>query len=902
MKKKFFLLAALFFAFIACHAAALGGVMSGVKNGLGLVKTEYFDIIFPQSCRETALKISAVCDGYYEEIAAMFGYEPCQRFPVSITDQVESPNAFFSMAPYNLIVFYDTEETYDMEADEDSVEGTFYHELVHAVSLNSKSPAMRGLECFADFITPAGLSLTSFWFEGAAVAFESLREGGRLNDPFFSQKLAAAKLGAMTGEKKFPSWRDVTGARDIYPYGNDAYVFGSRFARYLIETYGMEKYAEFWRNAGTSLSLSFCAGVFKKTYKIKLSNAWEDFYESIAVPDIDMEERKEFLSKKNLLSKKNSAVKSVDTFTGVDGKTSAVWYDSLSAAVYLNGKRLFDAAGIQCVRFSEDGKSLFVNALVDKSNIKIHDFIYEIASGKKTDIEHNRLNFEKAGNLAQKKSGLEWSFLYEDESTGRKAEWIAGNIVIRNIHFEGRTENSESYIFTWAKMSTNTFSRIGRITVDTRTLGADMRLQKEDSPCGIIEACPYGGGYIVISEEFSANPLRFIDGEKIEWEEYALLPAGEPNENKNAVAGTGDAGKEFSEEKYNPLKYFMKGAWFPMGSVGIYDHDFSLCSTALLGASFFTSTPWTDKVTSLSAGLDYGTRSAGAQAGITGGDGSFSYSALSSLLFDSGGFKSVYFNSSLSKTLWRGLFSSFSSGISAAVLYGEEDTESRAKLIDGDKGVTEEVSYKRDGLSADGKLYLYFSNVHRFSPGYGQLLGFYFEPFIDAERTCLDYNSGSYGKIYREDKKYLNAGLVSGVRIPALLPVSLSASLFPSKGKFARGTAQVQLFDLEIQKGIPAVSIYAYRAVVYAMYSGTFKYDDKAMWDVKRTLDIAGDLSSESYDDFLRLGVETTIGPNTSYFASSAYSMGLCGYIQYSFCGGDRKTYKAGIYANVAWQ
>ena len=109
--------------------------MSGTKGGLNEIQTRYFDIIFPDSCMQTAQKIAAVCDSYYEEIASDFGYEPYQRFPVSITDQVEAVNAYFSMAPYNQIVLYDTEMDYELDMNEKSVEAMFYHELVHAVSL-----------------------------------------------------------------------------------------------------------------------------------------------------------------------------------------------------------------------------------------------------------------------------------------------------------------------------------------------------------------------------------------------------------------------------------------------------------------------------------------------------------------------------------------------------------------------------------------------------------------------------------------------------------------------------------------------------------------------------------------------------------------------------------------------
>ena len=102
--------------------------MSGTKGSLNEIQTRYFDIIFPDSCIQTAQKIAAVCDSYYEEIVSDFGYEPYQRFPVSITDQVESVNAYFSMAPYNHIVLYDTEMKYELDMNEKSGEAMFFHE------------------------------------------------------------------------------------------------------------------------------------------------------------------------------------------------------------------------------------------------------------------------------------------------------------------------------------------------------------------------------------------------------------------------------------------------------------------------------------------------------------------------------------------------------------------------------------------------------------------------------------------------------------------------------------------------------------------------------------------------------------------------------------------------------
>ena len=47
-------------------AFSYGGFMSG-EEGLRVVKTEWFDIIFPEKCEPTARKIASVADSYYSE-------------------------------------------------------------------------------------------------------------------------------------------------------------------------------------------------------------------------------------------------------------------------------------------------------------------------------------------------------------------------------------------------------------------------------------------------------------------------------------------------------------------------------------------------------------------------------------------------------------------------------------------------------------------------------------------------------------------------------------------------------------------------------------------------------------------------------------------------------------------
>lgn len=877
--------------FIVCTTSvfALGGAMSGVSGKLKVIETKYFDINYAPECKETAQKIALVCDDYYREITAKFGYEPYQRFPVSITNKVESLNAYFSMAPYNTIVLYDTEIPYALDMNEKNMEAVFYHELVHAVSLNSKSPFWRGMAFFADFLTPSGLSLTSFWIEGAAVAFESMGNGGRLNSPFFTQKVIECKIQDICGEKTFPSWRDLSGAKDVYPAGSEAYIFGSHFAAFLIKTYGIEKYAEFWKNAGTWTTLSFVSGIFEKTYNDSISNGWKDFYDSIEIPQIDFTERKNFVSAQNLISKEKTVIQTVDYFYDSDSsKIKTAWFDSYSSTLYVNNKKFLTVKNVQRIRFSKDGKKLIVNRFVDKAHIVNDDFEVELKTKKITPVEHDSSLFEKDENLTSVKNGLSWSLVYEDDY-GRKKNWNLENRIIHNIHLEKIDENYETYIFVWAQMKSSGMAKLGRIQIDRKTLNSEILLQENENPAGLIEAIPYGSDFLVITEEYYSNPLRVLNLKNIKWkkfqieEDFNIQKTAEnrsfTNEQNNEQITEKVA--ELKEKNYNPAKYFLHGAFFPLGIVSPVNHDFESEELLFLGATFTTSTPWSDKITVLSGGFNPFSKDGGFSLNLSGGDDSLKYSANGNLVFNYEGFNRVYGEFSASKVLFQGLCSSFSLGFSGKTLYGNENTETEAN-VRLDSGKIVKSSYERTGLSLECEPYFYFSTLHRAGVDYGRIRGIYFQPFLDLKRTDLDYDFKNFGKIYKEDEFYANAGFFAGFSLPFVFPFSFEASLFPSKGTFAGLNTSIQLYGFEIQRGIPAVSVYVRRIVLKFIYSLKLKYEQKDNFEILKTGEIAGNLSKDDYTDYFRLAGEVFLAPNTSYFASSSVGLRLGSYVQYS--------------------
>ena len=250
---------------------------------LYVITTKYFNIIFPQESTESANLLAQKADDMYLEICEKLDSSPYFRMPVVITPEKDSLNAYYTSFPYNRIVLYDTLPTTSaLAVFSETLENVFYHELVHAVSLQKKNSFFKFLsKVFGDSVsTSQVVTLPTSFIEGVTVSFESAKNEGRLNDSYATHIITQAKL-----ENKFPTWKEATGARDIYPTGSLPYIFGGAFHYYIQNRFGMEKYVEFWEKANASVLSE--ALIFKKVYGYKLSEIWSDFENSISVPKIN---------------------------------------------------------------------------------------------------------------------------------------------------------------------------------------------------------------------------------------------------------------------------------------------------------------------------------------------------------------------------------------------------------------------------------------------------------------------------------------------------------------------------------------------------------------------------------------------------------------------------------------
>ena len=357
---------------------AYGGMMWGERN-LRVLKTTWFDIIYPERAEESAAVLYEKADKVYEEVTAQYGMTPKFRMPVVVVPGVEDFNAFWTAVPYNHIVLYDTGVSGNSELAvfSETLLSTFRHELTHAVTYNMKSDFFFAVDkVIGDFFAPGMLTVTSGMAEGATVTSESAAGEGRLNDEFAKHYVKQAKI-----EGKFPSYHDVSGSSDVTP-GGAPYFFNGAFHQWLQETYGLEPYAQFWYSVvnGKNILITKC---FKKAYGISLKKAWKLFKEAYEVPAVEPDPVKAGLAA-NFTDLGDGLYISLSS-----GSDKVVWVDRYGGQVFYADKKdlaslpakshkLFSLNGIDSARVSQDGRFIAasytsVNSACETACVKICD-------------------------------------------------------------------------------------------------------------------------------------------------------------------------------------------------------------------------------------------------------------------------------------------------------------------------------------------------------------------------------------------------------------------------------------------------------------------------------------------------------------------------------------------------
>lgn len=869
MKKALVLL---FTLLMGTAGFAVNGAMSGSSGNVKVIHLEHFDIIFAEESEASAKKIAGVCEDYYREITDYLAFDPKIFLPVTITRTVEQLNAYFTQVPYNRIVLFDTPPDSSLDMYADTLPQVFYHELTHAITMNMKSPFWQGVSTvFGDVFTPSNINLTTFWDESATVSFESRGEGGRLNDSFATQLVTAAKV-----KNQFPDWRDVTGARDTYPGGNDAYYFGGMFARYLVDKYGIEKYSAFWQRAGRNPAIFSGSTTFKGTYERSLDEEWKDFEESIYVP---AQTEADFEEMTVPVSHPEAYVQSCDIH-----QNRIVFFDSKSHGVYdQDNKRIFSCIGVECLRFWKDD-TLLVHRYVARDNTKYEPFYYEINSSRVVKVEnpvkdshsglYSRIPLENGDFFAIEKDGLDFYVVYLNKDLAVEKRWSCGDgrkMILHNLHFSRNTEDSWNMTFTWAELGKGScmVSRTGRISVDKASFTATVNIQKDDFAFGITDYLSDGKNHYAVIQKYEEAPLCRIDLGNVWYQTFTVeaMPGA-----KNEQLPQNTDSYRFASQDYSPFSYYTDGIFLPASSTGIIRSDFEFDDHATgLGVTYISSNPWGDKVLTLTGAVFSDEAVYGAGASLSGGNDTFAYEAsLHGNYYAVDSLGCALATVAFSRTLWTGLvsrtgFAADTKGfIGKNSRHGNDDRKFSAVL---------------DEKAVQNKLSLFWTNTRKSHPFPYYVKGVTFEPFFEWEYRKTENENLTDGKIEKES--YANCGASLTIQYPVFVPFTLSGTVFPKRSVFAEGFAKVNLVDIEIQKGIPLLPLYFDRMVLSCIYSGSISCDSSGWFDCKKTASIAENVQWSDFKDNVTAKLSFVSSLNTGYFASASSQFEFYGYYRY---------------------
>ncbi len=317
---------------IAILLISLTGVSAASYESLECVKmisTDHFDIIYNDESSSSASLLEKNCESIYKEITTAFELNRTQRFYVVVTAQRQMFNSYFTAYQTPRIVMFDT------IADSNSFNSNkinnflnvFRHELTHALTLTTKNGFLQ--KYVSQLISFYNISTTRFAKEGVAVLSESLSGSGRLNDPLYKSILMQSKI-----DGNFPSYYDVQDAQVGFKNDN-YYLYGGFFFKYLVDTYGLEKFQEYWDELGKiDLLVLYPTVKFREVYGHSIDEVWANFELSIENADLkQVDEIKQYesynptyLTKEDnylyFLDYNTSSIKRMNTETGKVQKVS----------------------------------------------------------------------------------------------------------------------------------------------------------------------------------------------------------------------------------------------------------------------------------------------------------------------------------------------------------------------------------------------------------------------------------------------------------------------------------------------------------------------------------------------------------------------------------------------------
>jgi hypothetical protein len=244
------------------------------------ISTPHFFVHFNPNTEALARRVAGDAERAYSQLAEQF-HPPRGKIDVVLSDDVDASNGNATPFPTNRIVIFANPPVTEsaLRYTNDWAQMVISHELTHIFHLDRTRGLWslgqhvfgRAAALFPNFYSPSWIT------EGLAVYEESKIAGaGRIQG---SEHRMLARSAAI--DHTFPKIGALSLSQGRFPFGEEAYGFGSLFIDYVARTRGETKVRDFVEKSAADLPYLYDIPS-RQAFGVSFSRAWRDFRDSIA--------------------------------------------------------------------------------------------------------------------------------------------------------------------------------------------------------------------------------------------------------------------------------------------------------------------------------------------------------------------------------------------------------------------------------------------------------------------------------------------------------------------------------------------------------------------------------------------------------------------------------------------
>ncbi len=334
------------------------------------MQTEHLKIYYPEHRAEEAHRVATRLEGCLAELEEHTVRTSDWGLVPIFLPEAEFNNAYVAFGPGNdphiVVPTFFTANFFGQFGYTPSVSAVGCHEMVHYVHMIQIYGLFDGINnLFGPSINPqAGFDL--WFFEGLATYYESqLVEGvGRYGSPIWESVFAAGIADGRIDGGRLSEWdRSV-------PFGAH-YLIGSHFVAYLAETYGEDSLWQVIDRQGESILFPFGVSLrFRAVYGKTLSELIDEFEDAVGeryeVRQRPADQRRLRWVGRTAMLESGPNGRGALFSSDVDSVAALEVFDEAGERLVhrripdvLPGRKVLAARGLESLRFSPDGESLY---------------------------------------------------------------------------------------------------------------------------------------------------------------------------------------------------------------------------------------------------------------------------------------------------------------------------------------------------------------------------------------------------------------------------------------------------------------------------------------------------------------------------------------------------------------